>query len=61
LARTEREIRHKPNSSVGGIGPQSDDAFTGSLGVHSPDRYEAIVNYTVDDQARLTSISKARS
>lgn len=55
LAETEAELPKFPDRRMGGIGPmrEADGSVTGGLGVHSDERYEGIVWYTVSPDGKL--------
>jgi ketosteroid isomerase-like protein len=56
LADTRKEIdAHYTDRFLGGIGPiQDENGFQAGLGVHQPERYEALVWYTVTTAGDLT-------
>lgn len=55
LAGVEAELKKHPRRRMGGVGPEreSDGTVSGSLGVHSDERYEAIVFYKVSPAGTL--------
>lgn len=55
LGRVEAGLSKFPNHRMGGIGPMrvDDGSVTGGLGVHSDERYEAMIWYTVSPEGKL--------
>jgi hypothetical protein len=55
LAGAEAELPKYPDRRMGGMGPvrEADGQLTGGLGVHSDERYEALVWYSVSPNGVL--------
>ena len=61
LAATEGELTKHPDRHMGGVGPmrEADGQLTGGLGVHSDERYEALVWYAVSPSGVLEVTTSA--